>query len=350
MTTTDGVAAGLPPGVPALARALLAEDALRQPDEPPLVDDARLADELSAPHRLERDWPAPTPPVAVTGGWVHADLVDDDRPLFDALVAADRSAGPEAVAARCQEARLPVTPYRRPGPDAVPAPDLLPTPAKTSSTTTGPTGVTEPGAHPLAGTLVVDMTSHWAGPLAAALLAERGATVVKIEPAARPDGFRDRPALYAHLNHRKDHEPLDLRRPTDRERFETLLERAALVVSSFSRRVLPNLGYGPERLRSRFGVSTVAISAFPATGRTPDWVAYGPGVHAAAGLGLAPTRPEARPVPAPVAYPDVLAGLAAYVVAGRLLRVTAGPPRSAEVSLAGTIRPLTTAESSGGAA
>ena len=44
--------------------------------------------------------------------------------------------------------------------------------------------------------LVVDLSSMWAGPLCGQLLAQAGATVVKVESPARPDGTRAGPAAF----------------------------------------------------------------------------------------------------------------------------------------------------------
>ena len=43
-------------------------------------------------------------------------------------------------------------------------------------------------AHRIAGLLVADLSSMWAGPLCGQLLARAGATVVKVESPRRPDG------------------------------------------------------------------------------------------------------------------------------------------------------------------
>ena len=46
------------------------------------------------------------------------------------------------------------------------------------------------------------------------------------------------------------------------------------------------------------------------------------------------------PRPAPVAYPDLLAGVAAFAAATALLARAGPPDRAAEVSLLGAIEPL----------
>ncbi|MEL6981172.1 MAG: CoA transferase [Actinomycetota bacterium] len=307
--------------------------------------DQRLAEELTAPLRLE-DWPDPTEPRAAGDGWVHDEVVDEDREGFEAFTAANPDAGPEQLASRCQELRWPVLPYRQlPNPlqnagiwpEAVERPD-----------TGAEEDVVDPPS-PNRPPLVLDLTTHWAGPLATSLLADAGAEIIKVDPSSRPDGFRARPALFRHLNHAKQSIDLDLRSPEDRERFEQLARSADLVVESFSRRVLPNLGYDRHTLAAlNPALAVLSIKAFPAGTPEADWLAYGPGVHAASGLGWPENdRSDQTPRPAPVAYPDLVAGVTAFAAAARLLagRRPSGTDRPAgrpavEVSLAGSIAPL----------
>lgn len=184
---------------------------------------------------------------------------------------------------------------------------------------------------------MIDLTALWAGPLATALLAELGADVIKVDGAVRPDGLRQHPAVYHELNGAKSIIDLDLRRPDDRAHFETLLGRADLLVDSFSRRVLPNLGYDWPTLSARFPwLASLSIVAFGPKCPEADWVSYGPGVHAISGLGH---QPDGGHRPAPLAYPDALAGSAAFAAATGLLS-GARAKRRVEVSLAGAVAPL----------
>ncbi|MEM9565116.1 MAG: CoA transferase [Actinomycetota bacterium] len=356
--------AGLPDGLLALAaERWRAAEAWSQADGvsgcgltvPPLDDgdlEAMLVDELTAPLRLEA-WPPPTAPTPIGNGWIHDEVVDDDREVLEAVLGDRTGRGPEAVAAAAQELRLPVTPYRRLDEFASTNDDRHDRPADRHPTPpTGSSPTPEPHAERRGATsrpVIVDLTSHWAGPLATALLARSGATVVKLDPACRPDGFRDRPRLYAHLNGEKEIVDLDLRVDDDRRRFEHLLGRADLLVESFSRRVLPNLGYDRSRLAAlRPELGLVRIRAFAADTPERDWLAYGPGVHAASGLAFA-ADPGGPPRPAPVAYADVVAAVTAFAAAAELLADRQGPPdpteprrppRTTEVSLARSIAPL----------
>lgn len=334
MTDAASLLALLPPGTLDLAVGLrrAGHHRLHQLTGEVVDTDAdEVATLLALPRLLDDGWPAPATPIVVGDGAVHADLIDDDLDLFDHLLHSMPGAGPEAVAAAAQQCRLPVTPYRRPPRDTPPT--------STRPTSTQPAERADqlvPRPDGLAGARVVDLTTLWAGPLCTALLAHHGAAVIKVEPSCRPDGMRTSSALYRWLNASKTLLDLDLRRAADRCEFEHLVRSADVLVHSFSRRVMPNLGYGRDRLRClNPRLATVAISAFGSHQPEHDWVAYGGGVHAASGLGLL----GGVPTPAPIAYPDPLAGLAAFTSAVELLgRPT--PGGHAEVSLAGVIAPL----------
>lgn len=174
--------------------------------------------------------------------------------------------------------------------------------------------------------------------------------------AGRPDGFGDRPAVYHHLNGSKEIIDLDLRKPEDRSRFDRLLSTADLLVESFSRRVMTNLGYGLASVRADHrSLRTLSIKAFDIGSPEADWLAYGPGVHAASGLGYCSCSSNGgggRPQPASVAYPDFLTGIAGFVSACELLCAgdRSSPNRTGaehvELAMASVIQPLVTVQPS----
>ena len=277
---------------------------------------------LLLPLLVEPDWPAPRRPWAIGDGAVHADLIDEDVATFERLLEVEPTRDPERLAEIAQTWRLPVVPYRRP-----------PVRAEQDEI---PAGLEVRRWRGAADLRVVDLTALWAGPLLTSLLCAAGMRVTKIDPACRPDGFRARPALYRALNSGKAVVDLDLRRTEDRGRFEALVERADLLVDSFSPRVMPNFGYSPEQLRRlNPRVATLSITAFPAHSRERNWLAFGGGVHAASGLACAHGRPE----PAPVAYPDALAGLRGFGIALGLLALRGERPH-VTLSLMGSLAPL----------
>jgi len=323
----ERILSGLPPGTLDLADRLVGEadrqlqalTGARLPSDP---DWPRR--QLSLPAEVENDWPGPKVPLPVRDGAVHVDLIPEDAAAFTRLCESEAGWEPEALAAAAQSWRLPVTPYRAPhcrwvGDDL--PPDLSVRHRRRPETLR-----------------VLDLSVLWAGPLATGLLQAAGIRVIKLDPSCRPDGFRRRPALYQRLNRGKTRVDLDLRRKPDRESFEALVAEADLVVDSFHRRVMPNLGYAPEELRRlKPEIATLSITAFPPRSPERDWLAYGGGVHAASGLGSLAGRAS----PAPIAYPDALTGLRAFGVALSLLGGSGARPH-VELSLLGSIVPLLT--------
>ena len=369
----EAIARLLPPGTLEAATASMRsglEAAGHTSSQHRLGQPAEVRSQLLAPVLLDPDWPEPSAPLRVGAGWVHADLTDDDHDAFARLRQAISQRGdtaePETLAAEAQQWRLPVTPYRAPTEDwpdpgtiAAVTVDSANPPADRHPA--GSTGRAAPGQR-LDSPVVLDLTALWAGPLTTMLLASLGATVIKIDSDARPDGLRAHDAVYRHLNDKKQIENLDLRRDLDRRRFEEHLARADLVIDSFSRRVLPNLGYAPADLLDRHPrLRSLSIVAFDTAMAEADWVSYGPGVHALAGLGhttptATPTWPQTSPTtelttrqthlnapsPAPIAYPDALAGFQGFATAAAMLAGQT-PTRRAEVSLAAAVGPLVTA-------
>lgn len=279
-----------------------------------------LESELMAPLRLEPDWPAASAPYPVAGSFVHQDIVDDDLPLVDEMLRQWTKMDAESVAAEAQEMRWPIVPYRklanRPTSDLYLHQTFC---------------VRKVSVDQL---LIVDMTTHWAGPLATKFLANQGATVIKVDPNCRPDGMRARPMLYQHLNNAKDLVDLDLRRNPDRSEFESLLRNADVLVESFSRRVLPNFGYTQTYLRNNFpDLAVLSVKSFEHDSDEASWLAYGSGIHAISGLGMT----KGIPSPAPLPYPDFLAGLATLRA---ILRSVATATSQVEVSLMASVAPL----------
>lgn len=282
------------------------------------------------------DWARPPEPRPAPGrGFLAADLgAPGDEETYERMLAtlpADADAG--TVEAAAQDWHLPVVAYRRRFGRAGP-------PVGTRHRRPAGRGpVRRPaseGAGPLTGVRVVDLTAMWAGPLATWLLAAAGAEVVKVESQVRPDGMRGQPALFASLDRNKSHVDLDLRHERARAELEDRIAEADVVVHSFSPRVMPNFGLGPERLvalNSR--LVSVSLPAFPAGIPQHPWVAYGTGAHAFAGLGDVGGGRFAAPA---VTYPDPLAGLAAF--AATVEGLVAGGA-IIEVSLLEAIAPIT---------
>lgn len=106
---------------------------------------------------------------------------------------------------------------------------------------------------PLAGLRVLDMTSLAMGPLAAQILGDYGADVVKVEPPSG-DAFRDTipmnsPGMghaYLQFNRNKRSLAIDLKDPAARDAFTKLIEQADIIVSNVRSSGMRGLGLDYE--------------------------------------------------------------------------------------------------------
>ena len=134
----------------------------------------------------------------------------------------------------------------------------------------------------LNGLLVADLSSMWAGPLCGQLLARAGATVVKVESRARPDGTRAGPsAFFDWMNSGKLSYAVDFDEP---ECLRRLLEAADVVIESSRPASLAHRGLGPTGIARRDGRVWLRISGHGADGERANWVAFGDDAAVSGGL------------------------------------------------------------------
>ncbi len=132
------------------------------------------------------------------------------------------------------------------------------------------------------GALVVDLSSMWAGPLCGQLLARAGATVVKVESHARPDGTRSGPsAFFNWMNNGKLSYAVDFDEPS---RIRRLLEAADIVIESSRPAALARRGLGPTDVPRRPGGVWLRITGHGADGEHANWVAFGDDAAVSGGL------------------------------------------------------------------
>lgn len=136
---------------------------------------------------------------------------------------------------------------------------------------------------PLAGAVVVDLSSLWAGPLCAQILGDAGARVVKVESTRRPDGARSGdPAFYDWLHTGHESVALDFTTAEGRDGLAELLDVADVVIEASRPRALRQLGVAPEERRHRDGTVWVSITGY---GRDQaERVAFGDDAAVAGGL------------------------------------------------------------------
>ncbi|MDT5126655.1 MAG: hypothetical protein QOH54_2299, partial [Mycobacterium sp.] len=164
--------------------------------------------------------------------------------------------------------------------------------------------------------LVADMSSMWAGPRCAQILAWAGATVVKVESKVRPDGTRLGPtAFFGWMNGGKLSYAADFDDPSS---LRALLAAADVVITSSRPAALARRGLGPGDVPARDGRVWLRITGHGADGDLGNLVAFGDDAAVAGGL---VGRSADGPVFCADAVADPLTGLhAALAVAESLAR------------------------------
>lgn len=223
-------------------------------------------------------------------GWVALNLSrPDDRDLLPALFQEDLPDSENAVAARI--ARCQALPLVARGRDMGLAIAAVDEPA------TGPawTPIVEGGQRqPVSGRppLVVDLSALWAGPLAAHLMWNAGAQVVKVESRTRPDAMRDGdPALFALLNQGKASVALDFRDAEERRALIALLSRADIVIEAARPRALAQLGIDANAIVGGSpGLVWMTITGHGVESEAANHVGFGDDCGVAGGLSMALLR------------------------------------------------------------
>jgi hypothetical protein len=175
------------------------------------------------------------------------------------------------------------------------------------------------------GLLVADLSSLWAGPLCAQLLARAGAVVVKVESPVRPDGTRaGEPAFFDWMNFGKLSYAVDF--DTDADALRQLISAADVVIEGSRPATLRRRQLSVEDVPSREGRIWLRISGYRGQ---PDRSAFGDDAAVAGGLVGAGVD---GPVFCGDAIADPLSGLEAARAVGQSLRRGGG--ELIEVSMA----------------
>jgi hypothetical protein len=290
--------------------------------------------------------------LRATDGWVAVNLArPDDREAVDAIVGAapgaPGAAGDDpwralADAAATRPADAFVARVRLLGvPGAVLGERLA---ASSAAACTGHHRWPRAGRRRLDDLMVVDLSSMWAGPLTAKVLADAGAQVTKVESTTRPDGARAEPAFYRRL-HRADQPEVQVDLATDigRSRLRSLVEDADVVIESSRPRALEQLGVGPGDVAVRDGRVWISITGYGREVPGRDWVAFGD--DAAVAGGLVAWETDSVPAFCADAVADPVTGLTAAAVAMEALAKGGG--ELLDVSMAGCSRALLDPSTSG---
>jgi len=174
----------------------------------------------------------------------------------------------------------------------------------------------------LDGIKVVDLTQFLPGPMMTVMMADQGAEVIKIEPAAG-DPARDQAPFdtygdgqhsvwFANLNRGKKSVVLDLKSEAGKAALRDLIADADIFVEGFRPGVMKRLGFDYESARTiRKDIIYCSISAFGQHGALAHHPAHDMAVQALAGFLSVNDGPKGSPVVPGAPSADMAAGLTA---------------------------------------
>lgn len=180
---------------------------------------------------------------------------------------------------------------------------------------------------PLAGLKVLDLSRIVAGPYAAMLLADLGATVLKVESPHDPDAARswgppfvegEMAPHFAMANRGKGLILLDIKE--DRERLQQLIAAADVVIENFKHGSLPKLGiHRSDLLLQHPHLVWATITGYGSTGPLARRAGYDGIAQAAGGLMSLSGHPETGPMK--MASPIIDQSTALFLVTGILAKL-----------------------------
>ena len=200
---------------------------------------------------------------------------------------------------------------------------------------------------PLHGVRVLEVTSTWAGPRCAAMLADYGADVIKVELLGSPDvahrlpPFLDQatpPVSFFHaaVNRNKRNIALNFKRPRGLEIFLELARDADIVVQSHLPGRMAEWGCGYEQVRAiNPDIVYISISGYGQYGPYCQRHGYDPMAQAMSGLMWLNGVGDGPPMKVPIYFADEVTGLHAAFAALAALkhRDTYGEGQHVDVSL-----------------
>lgn len=174
---------------------------------------------------------------------------------------------------------------------------------------------------PLTGVTVLDITRVVAGPFCSMLLADMGATVIKVEHPDEPDYARTFPpfvssdeeqlsAFFTQFNRNKLGITLNLKSPEGKDLLRTLVKKVDILVENFRPGTMEKLGLGADVLHAiNPKLVYTAISGYGRTGPNASKPAYDNTGQAAGGLWSMNGYPDRPPVRVGTIIGDLAASL-----------------------------------------
>jgi len=177
---------------------------------------------------------------------------------------------------------------------------------------------------PLAGLMVVDMATVFAGPSAARRLADFGADVIKVERAGEGDGARSlgerdgaEGFYWRQVGRNKRPIELDLKQEAGREVLLRLIRSADVLIENFRPGTLERLGLDPEAvlLRENPGLVVLRVTGFGQDGPYAERAGFGTIAEAMSTLAHTTGAADGPPTLPSIALADEVTGaLSAFAV------------------------------------
>lgn len=169
----------------------------------------------------------------------------------------------------------------------------------------------------LDGVIVLDLTRVLAGPYSGMILADMGATVIKLENPKGGDDTRkmgpfvnDNSVYYANFNRSKYGCTLNLKDPEGKEIFKELVKKADIVIENYRPGTMEKLGLGYDVLKEiNPGIIYGAVSGFGHTGPYSKRAGYDIVGQAMGGLMSTTGWPDGPATRVGTPMGDVLGGL-----------------------------------------
>jgi CoA:oxalate CoA-transferase len=166
----------------------------------------------------------------------------------------------------------------------------------------------------LTGLTVLDLSGNISGPYCTKLLADYGATVIKIEKPRTVDTDTEKSSLFLFLNTSKKSITLDIEHASGRDIFKRLVKQADIVVENFKPGTMKKLGLDYTALKkSKADIIMASISYFGQTGPCRDWNGDDLIAQATGGLMHLTGEPNREPLKLPLSQAEYQAGLNAAV-------------------------------------
>lgn len=194
---------------------------------------------------------------------------------------------------------------------------------------------------------VVDLSRVLAGPYCTMLLADYGATVIKIEEPGSGDGTRgwgppwvgDQSAYFLSVNRNKQSVTLNLKHAAGRVVLRQLVDSADILVENFKPGTMERLGLGYATLAAANpGLIYCAITGYGQTGPYRDRAGYDFIIQAQGGIMSVTGPTDGDPHKVGVAVTDITAGLFAAnaILAALHARTHSGQGQYIDVALLDT--------------